>query len=453
MSLHLVQYSDIENACDYPEQIGRLARAIRTRSDDGTLVIGTGDNTSPGVLPLMTEGRQVLEFYDAVEPDIETFGNHDFDYGYEATLEIVRNSPQQWVSANVIRNGDTFGAEEGVKPWTTVERNGTTIGITGVTTQQTGSLNPMATGVGFRDPIDAADEAVAELRAAGAEIVVICSHLGGADGDLARAVDADVILGGHVPSTRLERIEGTLLTRPGDGGSAIVDVTIESEPDSKIVRTDGYEPAPDVVEAFRELEVSAGLNDVVATVDDPIERTESTLFGGESRVGNFVADAYRWETGADVAVQNSGGIRSGASLEGEVTASDLISLIPFDEPIAIAELTGEQLAAVFDDAAGLDLGFAEPGWWHAHVSGISLEWERENHEVTIQRVNGEPFDSDAMYELATSNYLFHTDDEFPALGAADRTETTESTQYEVLLEYARECGIDPSVDDRVRPRY
>lgn len=450
MSVRLVQYSDIENACDYPRQIGRLVRTIRERSDEETLLLGTGDNTSPGVLPLVTEGKQALEFYDAIEPDVETFGNHDFDYGYEATLEVVRNSPHKWVSANVLRNGEPFGTEVGVEPWVTVDRNGTIVGITGVTTQRTGSLNPMATGLSFHDPIEAAEAAVAELRAAGADIVVICSHLGGGDDALARAVNADVILGGHVPSTRLEQIDGTLVTRPGDGGSAIVEVTIASEPDSRIVRTDEYDPAPDIVDTFRELEASTGLTDVVATVDEPIVRTESTLFGGESRVGNFVADAYRWATGADIGLQNSGGIRSGSALAGEVTASDLISLVPFDEPIAIATLTGEQLAAVFDGAAGIDLGFAEPGWWHAHVSGITLEWDSDGHEVSIRRVNGEPFDLDATYELATSDYLFHTDDEFPALRPADRTETTDGTQYDVLLEYARTRGIQPTVEGRIR---
>ncbi|WP_197075912.1 metallophosphatase [Halostagnicola sp. A56] len=291
MSVRLVQYSDVENACDYPRQIGRLVRAIRERSSEDALVLGTGDNTSPGVLPLVTRGKQALEFYDAVEPDVETFGNHDFDYGVEATLEIVRDSPHQWVSANVFRNGEPFGTEVGVEPWVTIDRNATTVGVTGVTTPRTGSLNPMATGIEFRDPVDAAEEAVADLRREGADIVVICSHLGRGDDDLAREVDADVILGGHVPSTRLERIEGTLVTRPGDGGDAIVEVCIASDPESNIVRTDAYAPAMDVVETFRNLEASAGLAEVVATVDEPVKRTESTLFGGESRVGNFVADA------------------------------------------------------------------------------------------------------------------------------------------------------------------
>jgi 2',3'-cyclic-nucleotide 2'-phosphodiesterase (5'-nucleotidase family) len=65
-------------------------------------VAGTGDDTSPGVLALATEGRQSLSFFEAVEPDVETFGNHDFDYGPDATRAIVSASPQTWVSANVI---------------------------------------------------------------------------------------------------------------------------------------------------------------------------------------------------------------------------------------------------------------------------------------------------------------------------------------------------------------
>jgi 2',3'-cyclic-nucleotide 2'-phosphodiesterase (5'-nucleotidase family) len=40
-------------------------------------VVGTGDNTAPGVLSLATEGRAALPFFEAVEPDADTFGNHD----------------------------------------------------------------------------------------------------------------------------------------------------------------------------------------------------------------------------------------------------------------------------------------------------------------------------------------------------------------------------------------
>ncbi len=453
MSLRLLHYSDIENACDEPARIGRLARALEHYRDEHTIVAGTGDNTAPGVLPMVTEGRQSLEFFEAVSPDIETFGNHDFDFGVDATRDIVAASPQTWISANVHRNGSRFGADLGVEPWTLLERNGVTVGCTGVTTPRTASLNPMATELSFSDPVEAVSEAAAELRAQGADIVVVCSHLGRGDDDLARAVDVDVILGGHVASQRSDVIDGTLLTRPGDGGTAITDVAIDPDtlvPTATIHQTTTLAPAPAVVETFEALRSETGLETTVASVDEPLDRSETTLFGGESRVGNFVADAYRWKTGADVGLQNSGGLRTGTTLVGDVTVADMISLVPFDEPVAVAAVSGQTLQSVFEEAAGVDLGFAEPNWWHAQVSGVTLEWDPTTHDVAVQSVGGAPFEPEATYQLATSSYLFHTDDEFPSLERGTQTHQTELSQYEILAEYARECGIDPSLEGRVQ---
>lgn len=56
-SIRLLHYSDIENVSDDPEQIGRLADLIDRLRDERTIVAGTGDNTAPGVLSLVTEGR------------------------------------------------------------------------------------------------------------------------------------------------------------------------------------------------------------------------------------------------------------------------------------------------------------------------------------------------------------------------------------------------------------
>ena len=117
----LLHYADIENAYDDPERIGRLAGLIDQLRDDGTVVCGAGDNTAPGVLSLVTRGRQALDFYDAVGPDAEVFGNHDFDYGIEATRELVRDSPQPWLGANVFEDGERF-ATDGGRPRTRSSR-------------------------------------------------------------------------------------------------------------------------------------------------------------------------------------------------------------------------------------------------------------------------------------------------------------------------------------------
>ncbi|WP_327052337.1 bifunctional metallophosphatase/5'-nucleotidase [Halomicrococcus gelatinilyticus] len=449
MSLRILHYSDVENAYDDPDRIGRLAGALDGLDGEDALVVGTGDNTSPGVLALATEGRQALDFFDAVDPDVATFGNHDFDHGPAPTRAIVADSPQTWVTANVRADGERFAAAE-TRRTAVVRADGTSVGFTGVTTPRTTSLTPEATGLTFADPVTAATDAVADLRERGVDHVVVLSHLGRGDDDLARAVDADVVLGGHVPTGRIDRVDGTLVTRPGDGGEAVVEVDLGVGTATR--HETATAPRDDAVaRALDERMAAAGLDEVVARVDDPLVRTEATLFGGESRVGNFVADAYRWATGADVALQNSGGIRSGDPVEGTVTVADLVSLLPFEEPVAVAELSGTELRRAFEQAVDPSLGFAEEGWFHAHVSGAELAWNPETGDVDTLRVDGDPLDPAATYTLATSDYVLHTDDEFPAIEESQRV-STGRVQYETLVEYARETGIDPSVEDRIAER-
>ncbi len=447
MAPRLVHYSDVENVYDTPERVGRLAGLLRELRGDDAVLAGSGDNTSPGVLALVEGGAQALDLFEAVAPDVETFGNHEFDHGREDLRRLVADSPQTWVSANVWADreaGRRFGEDVGVVPATVVEAGGATVGVVGVTTERTASINPDATGLAFTDPVAAARDALSDLDA---DYTVVLSHLGRGDERLARRVDADVILGGHVPTERRDRVDGTLLTRPGDGGSVVVEVDLGTGEVTRHRVADA--PVHEgVAAAMRERLAETGLNDAVGTVDEPIDRGEATLFGGECRLGNLVADAYRWATGADVGLQNSGGVRTGDPLVGEVTAADLVSVTPFEERVVVAEVPGAALREALEWAAGPDLGFAEDGWWHAQVSGATVAWDSEARTVESVRVGGDPLDDDRTYSVALSDYVLHTDDEFPSLDETHRVATA-GVQYEVLVEYARETGIAPEVEGRV----
>ena len=445
----LLHYSDIENAYDTPDRIGRLAGTLTARREAGTeaLVCGTGDNTAPGVLALVTRGGQALTFFDAVGPDLETFGNHDFDFGPERTRELVADSPQQWVSANVYDGADRFAAAD-VVPWTTRTVAGETIGVVGVTTPLTASINPKAGGLRFEDPVAAAREAVADLRATtDPDHVVVLSHLGTGDEELATAVDVDVVLGGHLHSETIERVDGTILTRPGVNGEVVFEVDLGDGSVTRHAVADGPLDR-DLAEALRDRMDRAGLDEHVAMVAEPIERTETACFRGESRIGNFVADAYLWAGDGDVALQNSGGVRSGPPLAGEVTVRDLISVIPFEEPAVVVEVSGATLRETFAGAGGAEIGFGAPDWWHAHVAGAELAYDYRSHDLVRATVGGDPIDDDRTYRLVTADYLLHTADEFPALTGLDPVETLD-TQYRILVDYAREHGINPTLEGRI----
>ncbi|MDB9251152.1 bifunctional metallophosphatase/5'-nucleotidase [Halorubrum ezzemoulense] len=463
--VRLVHYSDIENVFDAPERAARLAGRIRALSGPDAAVVGTGDTTAPGVLSLVATGRQVLDFYEVTDTALDTFGNHEFDYGPDPLRGLVADSPATFVSANVRGEaGEPFGRDEGVVPWATREVDGETVGFVGVTDPATDSLNPMAADLSFDDPVSAARDALAEMRAAVAERerggggdeglnhVVVLSHLGAGDDDLARELDVDAIAGGHVHSRRNEVVDDTLLVRPGVNGEAVAEIDLDSKPPAATLHEpDGADPAPGLADALAERMAAADLDETVDTVDRPIERSGDVVHGGECRVGNFVADAFWWVHDADVGLSNAGGLRQGDPWTGDVTKADLISLIPFEEPVALASVTGAELSDVFREMAAPDVDFGEDDWWHGHVSNARVVWDDDAELVLEATVGGEPIDPDARYTVAVSEYLLHSEHEYPTLGQRHRVDEAD-IQYEVLAAYAREHGIAPEIEGRIEIR-
>ncbi|WP_128904978.1 bifunctional metallophosphatase/5'-nucleotidase [Halorubrum amylolyticum] len=475
--VRLVHYSDIENVFDAPERAARLAGRVRDLSGPDAAVVATGDTAAPGVLSLVATGRQVLDFYAATDTRLDTFGNHEFDYGPDPLRGLVDDATATFVSANVRdENGDPFGRDEGVVPWATRRVDGATVGFVGVTDPATDSLNPMAADLSFDDPVAAARDALGEMRAEvaengdGLDHAVVLSHLGAGDDDLARELDVDAILGGHIHSPRNERVGDTLLVRPGVNGEAVVEVELggtgeadgEADGEGGVVgggpaptatlhEPDGAEPVAALEAALEERMAAADLGEVVDRVDEPIERSGEVVHGGECRVGNFVADAFRWALDADVGLSNAGGLRQGDPWHGDVTKADLISLIPFEEPVALASVTGAELRDALREMAAPDVDFGEDDWWHGHVSNARVVWDADAELILEATVGGEPIDPEARYTVAVSEFLLHSDHEFPTLAQRHRIDEAD-IQYEMLAAYARERGIDPAIEGRIEIR-
>jgi 2',3'-cyclic-nucleotide 2'-phosphodiesterase (5'-nucleotidase family) len=175
----------------------------------GSLFVGNGDDLEPwavtrtasGPGPLSGPPRGVVEAFNASSLDANTFGFSELDLGPAELKALVKASRFTWVSANVLdpRTNDAFGAEEGARRWLVRDVRGLRVGITGAI-----SAGAMSTSFGFParvlPPSDALAEVVPALRRAGAELVVVLSHLTDEEvDDLARRVEGiDAILGSHV---------------------------------------------------------------------------------------------------------------------------------------------------------------------------------------------------------------------------------------------------------------
>lgn len=450
MTLRVIHYADIEATYDDPERIARLAGAIASLRGEDTLLVGAGDNVAPGALALCTDGQQALAFFDTIEPDVDTLGNHDFDYGQETLLSVVRRSPQTWLCANVMADEERFGHDAGIVPWTVIERAGHRVGLFGLAHPKTPEKSPAAQSLSVADPITAGADAVAALREQSVDHVVCLSHLGEAEGhgqgeveDLAAAVDIDVICDGHThDQPRIDRVDGTLVVRTSGEGVDLTELQYDGEWTARRHAVADTPPKPAIERIFQELRTTAGLEEVVATVDEPIGRSMSDRFHGESRLGNFVTDAYRWATDAEISLQHSTGMRGGTELADEMTVADLISVVPFDMEVMETTVTGRTLLALL--AFGGEIVYpAQPAFWHVHLSGGSVAFDYDERELTAAVVDGEPIDPAASYHVVAPENLLDSFD------IETSNDAGVGLQYELLAEHAKAQGITPSLESRI----
>jgi 2',3'-cyclic-nucleotide 2'-phosphodiesterase (5'-nucleotidase family) len=90
------------------------------------------------------------------------------------------------------------------------------------------------------------------------------------------------------------------------------------------------------------------LSKVIGRLEGGLNRTGA----GSGPLGNFVADGMRWQAqqklGKPVAlaIMNSGGIRKSEIAAGDLRASDIFELLPFENALVAVDVTGIQLAAL-----------------------------------------------------------------------------------------------------------
>ena len=187
--------------------------------------LGNGDDLNNRLCGSDTGSRHVVDAFNAAGLAVDTFGYNevagaDSDVTPDELRGLVAASRFTWVSANVLEpdSRDVFAASQGARRWTIRVVGGIKVGITGLV-----SLEPAA---GFRvpafgremralDPVEAMKAVVPEMRAAGADLVIVMSHMHVSDmARVARETSGiDAILGSHCCTMGfLDVVNGTILS-------------------------------------------------------------------------------------------------------------------------------------------------------------------------------------------------------------------------------------------------
>lgn len=451
---------------------GGLARILTLRKriaaeSPNTLLLLSGDTISPSVESNTYKGQQMIDAWNAIGLDYSVFGNHEFDFGPDVLRERMKESRFVWLGANVVdrRTGRTFAE---TPPFVIREFEGVKIGIIGLVLPETKSTSRPGKDVDFLNVCETARRLVPEIKARGAQVIVGLTHLSmREDKELARCADLDIIVGGH-EHTLLESLAvRTPIFKMTANAREMASITLNIDAATGKLESIDWE----VIPVTREIEedpqfapVTAKYGKLLTELAERVGHTDVLLDARsvenrtqETNVGSFVADAFRKATGADVALLNGGSIRADITINpGDLTRRDVLSILPFPNPVVKLEVTGATIRAALEHGVSRSAEDTEPGRF-PQVSGLRFTFDARRPagsrlvEVTV---GGRPLDDKKMYSLATSTFLaLDAGDEYTMFRGAKMLINAEQGQSapEVLRKaIASVKSIAPQTDGRIK---
>ena len=446
------------------------------------ILVDAGDYSQGTTYVSSTKGLDAVKMMNVAGYDFATLGNHEFDYGYEQLKSNMSEAKFKVLCANVLdAEGNSIFDATAIK-----EVNGVKIGFFGLETPETQTkANPaLIKGLQFlggEKMYECAQVQVAALKDAGADIIVCLAHLG-VDGEsepnrsvdlFAKVEGIDFIIDGHSHSVMEkgpsdEPIQSTG-TQFKNIGVIVIDNATKTIESNKLVAVT-EESAKD-----KAVEVAAAdiIERITAEYGAVFAKSEVELNGDkapgnrnmETNLGDLITDSMMWQILKDadsltvpaeniVAVTNGGGIRAWIH-KGEITKNDVFTVLPFGNTLTVVYVKGADLlealeastyctpAAVggFPQIAGMKITVVTKAQYDANEETYpdsTYHGPKSINRVTIDEVNGKPFDPNATYAVATNNFIAAGGDTYYAFARSEGSIDTGYTLDTILMDYIKE---------------
>ncbi len=403
--------------------LARVASCLRQwrRECPDSLTVDVGDVVQGTAVSIHSGGRLMIDLFNRLGYDAWTLGNHDFDWGPEKTESLLADSASPVLTANLERGAARPGSFDGawgkVKPWTIREVGGFRIGLIGLITpglpywlspETLGGVTPL-------DPVETLAKAVAEVQSEKVDAVVVTGHMGWRFTDdyanpvraILKAVEGvDVYLAGHShqnqPSWMLHDVLCSQASYYGIHCGRIdltFDLASRKLMDRRaftILMDDRFSLDPLVMQVARpDLAASdAELAREVATVKNVIPGKGRGSDLAKLLCECFVKDLAKRGTPVDGAFHGTFG--TGDLQPGKLTVGDCWRIIPYENMLAIAEVTAADLAAIIAED------------WKVRDSDRTL-WPFEvtvepGGQVTRIALGGKELPPDARVRVAFNSY-------------------------------------------------
>lgn len=448
-------------------RLNAVAKAERA-ANPNTLYLFNGDMLSPSLISGFDKGQNTIDFTNLVPFDLAVPGNHEFDFGPENFFEKMKASKYPWAAVNLVK--DDGSPIEGLGGVLVKEVAGLKIAL--VPVAQDTSPEVSSTGsLKFLPTVDTGVEAAKKAREDGADLVVGVVQTDMVNDRAMMASHAfDVILSGddHTYATAYDGVTAYVETSVDGQFLNPIDLevtvgekdgkkTVSWTPTFRFIDTATVTPDPEATALADSLraKMDETLGVEIATLDAPLDSRRNVVRSEEATMGNLIADALRVQTGADIGLMNSGGIRGDRTYDAgiKLTRRDILTELPFGNTTVVTELPGSQvLLALENGVSQIEKGAGR----FPQVSGMTMTVDVSapaGSRVSEVMVGGAPLEMDKVYKVATNDYILGGGDGFAALGGG-RIVTEGATGSLVandVMAYVEKLGsVKVELDGRIK---
>ncbi|MEN3292828.1 MAG: 5-nucleotidase [Burkholderiales bacterium] len=460
-------------------------------------VVSAGDmiGASPLVSALFLD-EPTIEVFNEIRIDFNAVGNHEFDKGKDELLRMKNGGCAKHTLREPCQVNKAFpGANFGFLAANTVKADGSTlfpatgikefgsgaarvkVGFIGMTLQGTpGIVTPAGVqGLTFKDEAKTANALIPQLKAQGADIIVVVVHEGGMTtggyndkscpdltGDIIpilKKLDpaVDVVVSGHTHRAyicdygKTDPAKPFLLTSAGQYGTLVTDINLTIDLNTRklvsksannlIVQGEPFTGSSGTTVALSSLYPSfpkdQGVDQIIsqyATAAAPLAQravgnltasiTRRQIASGESALGNLIADAQLAATsaaergGAQIALMNPGGVRSDLNVPaggGTVTYGQIFGVQPFSNSLVVKNLTGAKLRALLEQQFHSGANTTSTPRILFPSAGFSYGYDLSQpagSRITDMRLNGIPIADSSVYRVTMNSFLATGGDSF-----------------------------------------
>ena len=418
------QYDQVGGLAFIKGFIKKMAQPFNYKPEE-VLLLDTGDAIFGTAEATLTMGEMPLKLMNKAGFDAMAIGNMEFEFGFESLKNFAQSNYVPMLACNY-RDvsspvGNTF------KPGIIVEKGGVKIGVIGLgqgdiarNTRQDNIVNLEVTEL-----VNSVQNTAARLKEKGAEIIVLLSHdpTVANNANLSKTFpDVDIVIGDFIGPASINFGQRPLVcqTAPGRGaGIGIIKIIYQSgkwqieQGLHRILPIDCSAIEPDN-------ELNLEISKFESKIDNLLDEVVTTSTGQfnhayleESSIGTLIAESMREASGADVALTNSGGIKS-VIYEGKLTLRNLYEILPFENNLITVELPGNELETIIEQS----LCDSKSGFLQS--SGINCIYSDMNPAgcrlIQID-INDKPIEFNATYTVAINDFMYANSLDWPELAS------------------------------------